>query len=194
MIKNKLDLYQYLKQDSRNFEGYYKYPLKNQINLLLNRNPITDQYAVWRYIKYLRLCEYAININCRCLKYFYLYRLRKYSYKTGIQIPPNVCGPGLTIWHWGTIIINQAARIGKNCTIHANVQIGKKTKEGKAPTIGDNCYICFGSIILGDIKIGDNVIILHNTVVRKDVPSNCTVAGNPASIIKMNGEHVNIPL
>lgn len=51
-----------------------------------------------------------------------------------------------------------------------------------------------GSRILGDIIIGDNVIIAPNTVVFKNVPSNCVVAGNPAVIIKKDGQKVNIPL
>ena len=35
-----------------------------------------------------------------------------------------------------------------------------------------------------NIKIGDNVIIGAGSVVVKDVPSNCVIAGNPASIKK----------
>lgn len=38
--------------------------------------------------------------------------------------------------------------------------------------------------IIGDIKIGDNVIIGAGSVVVRDVPDNCVVAGNPAKIIK----------
>lgn len=51
-----------------------------------------------------------------------------------------------------------------------------------------------GARVLGDIVIGDNVTIAPNTVVFKDVPSNCVVAGNPAIIIKKNGNKVHIPL
>ena len=55
-------------------------------------------------------------------------------------------------------------------------------------------FIYVGGRILGDIIIGDNVIIAPNTVVFKNVPSNCVVAGNPAVIIKKDGQKVNIPL
>lgn len=51
-----------------------------------------------------------------------------------------------------------------------------------------------GARILGDIIIGDNVTIAPNSVVFKNVPSNCVVAGNPAIIIKKDGQKVNIPL
>jgi serine O-acetyltransferase len=41
--------------------------------------------------------------------------------------------------------------------------------------------------VLGNIQIGDNVIIGANAVVVKNVPSDCVVAGIPAAIIKRNG-------
>ena len=50
--------------------------------------------------------------------------------------------------------------------------------------IGKNCFIGTRSIILPGIKIGDNVVIGAGSVVTKDVPSNCIVAGNPAKIIR----------
>ena len=34
------------------------------------------------------------------------------------------------------------------------------------------------------VKIGDEVVVGSGSVVTKDVPSNCIVAGNPAKIIK----------
>lgn len=50
--------------------------------------------------------------------------------------------------------------------------------------IGKNCFIAVRSIILPGIKIGDEVIVGAGSVVTKDVPSNCVVAGNPAKIIR----------
>ena len=38
--------------------------------------------------------------------------------------------------------------------------------------------------IIGEVTIGDNVIIGAGSVVVKDVPSNVVVAGNPARIIR----------
>lgn len=37
------------------------------------------------------------------------------------------------------------------------------------------------------MKIGDNVIVLANSVVTHDVPSNSIVAGAPARVIKEKG-------
>lgn len=38
--------------------------------------------------------------------------------------------------------------------------------------------------IIGGVHIGDNVMVGAGSVVVKDIPDNCVVAGNPAKIIK----------
>ena len=47
------------------------------------------------------------------------------------------------------------------------------------------------AIVVGDIKIGNNVTIGAGTVLTKSVPDNCVVCGNPARIVKENGVRVN---
>lgn len=51
--------------------------------------------------------------------------------------------------------------------------------------IGDCCFIS-GCIILPGVNIGNHVIVGAGSVVTKDVPDNCIVAGNPAKIIRRN--------
>lgn len=41
-----------------------------------------------------------------------------------------------------------------------------------------------GAVLLGDIKVGDNVKIGANAVVLEDIPENSTAVGAPARIIK----------
>ncbi len=50
--------------------------------------------------------------------------------------------------------------------------------------IGNNVWIADKVTILGGVTIGDNVIIGAGSVVNRDVPSNCIVAGIPATRIK----------
>ena len=50
--------------------------------------------------------------------------------------------------------------------------------------IGDNVKIMTGATVFGPVRIGDNVTIGAGAVVFKDVPAGCTVAGNPARIVK----------
>lgn len=51
-------------------------------------------------------------------------------------------------------------------------------------TIGNNVWIGDKVTILADVHIGDNVIVAANSVVTKDVPSNCIVAGMPAKVVR----------
>ena len=50
--------------------------------------------------------------------------------------------------------------------------------------IGKHCFIGARSIILPGIQIGDESIVGTGSVVTKDVPPRCVVAGNPAQIIR----------
>lgn len=50
--------------------------------------------------------------------------------------------------------------------------------------IGDNVSLGANVTIIGNIHIGNNVVIGVGSVVVKDVPDNCVVAGNPAKVIK----------
>lgn len=67
-------------------------------------------------------------------------------------------------------------------------------KHGNRPIIGNNVKIFTGATVFGGVTIGDNVTIGAGAVVSSDVPGNCTVAGNPARIVKKNGEKVEFPL
>jgi len=97
-------------------------------------------------------------------------------------------GPGFFIEH-GFVTIIGAETIGENCWVNSGVAIGYRDQSG-VPNIGNNVYIGAGAKILGPVKIGDNVVIGANAVVLRDVPSNCTVAGVPARIIRRDGVKV----
>ena len=47
-----------------------------------------------------------------------------------------------------------------------------------------SCFIGVNAIIMCGVKVNDNVIVGSGSVVTKDIPANCIVAGNPARIIK----------
>lgn len=50
--------------------------------------------------------------------------------------------------------------------------------------IGKRCFIGANAIILPGVNVGDSVIVGAGSVVTKDVPSGCIVAGNPAKILR----------
>lgn len=139
---------------------------------------------LWRFQRRLRRQEYLINCRpgwaWRILKRVNWLLLNSLGARLGFTIPPNVFGEGLYITHYGTIVVNPKARVGKNCVINVCVNIGQDDKGG-TPTIGDNCFIGPGAKIFGPIVLGDNVKIGANAVVNKSFPEgNCTLVGVPA--------------
>ena len=76
------------------------------------------------------------------------------------------------------VVINPKARIGEGTVIQHRVTIGEIRDE--VPTIGKNCYIGAGAIVIGGITIGDNVKIGAGSVVYYDIPSGSTVVGAPS--------------
>lgn len=106
---------------------------------------------------------------------------------TGIEIHPKArVGNRVFIDHGEGIVIGETAIIGDDVLIYQQVTLGGTGKEhGKRhPTVGNNVVLGAGAKILGNITIGDNVRIAAGAVVIEDVPSNCTVAGNPGRIVK----------
>ena len=107
---------------------------------------------------------------------------RRLGVLLGFSIPPSVFGPGLSIAHVGTIVVNKGARVGANCRLHTCVNIGTAAGERHAaPTIGDNVYIGPGAKIFGPVRIANGCAIGANAVVNRsfDQP-NRLIAGVPA--------------
>lgn len=179
MIKNKVDLKEYLKADKIALERKTEKPKSLDF--------------IWKYEILLRKSEYYKNCKHDLLskimfKFYNKCRL-KIGIRCGFEIPLNVCGKGLSIAHIGTIIINSGTKIGENCRMHVGVNIG--TRAGlvnSAPTIGNNVYIAPGAKLFGKIEIADNIVIGANAVVNKSFTENgIAIAGVPAKKISDNG-------
>lgn len=159
------------------------------INYKSNRELIKSHFfnPRWRFIKKLRRAEYYYykkdSFVYNILYNIYFYNLKIYGLKLGFSIPINVCGPGLALPHYGTLVISKKAKIGRNARIHVGVNIG--AIDNDAPIIGDNVYIGPGAKIFGSVKIGNNVKIGANAVVNKSFDEdNIVLAGVPAVIVK----------
>lgn len=151
----------------------------------LDRLLRTEQYYLRSFIMALRAEEYyTFESPCKLLKYFYFRKKNKLGVKLGFFIPAGCFGPDLKIAHYGSIIVNPHARIGRGCTIHGNCCIGNKGKEpfeGDSPVIGNDVNIGQGAQILGGISVADGVTIGAASVVVRSVDEpGVTVVGIPA--------------
>ena len=78
--------------------------------------------------------------------------------------------------------ILNAESIGDNFSCIHCTTLGA-TPKGR-PVLGDNVSLGANVTIIGPVHIGNNVVIGAGSVVVKDVPDNCVIAGNPAKIIR----------
>lgn len=121
-----------------------------------------------RQMEYFSNVLYKRNIFWRVLTKYLKWRFNILSIKLGFSIPLNTFGPGLSIAHRGTIVINASSRIGANCKIHACVNIGAKAGHPQeSPRLSDNCYIGPGAKIFGKIFLADGIAIGANSVVNR---------------------------
>lgn len=113
-----------------------------------------------------------------------------YEVKFGFSIPIRTrIGPGLYFSHYGGIVVNGRAVIGRNCNISHGVTIGESCRGAYKgyPKIGDNVFVGPGAKIIGSIRVGSFSAIGANAVVVADVPEGAVAAGIPAKVISMEG-------
>lgn len=114
---------------------------------------------------------------------------------TGIEIHPAAqIGRRLFIDHGMGVVIGETAIVGDDVTLYQGVTLGGTGKEmGKRhPTIGNDVVIGGGAKVLGNITVGENCRIGAGSVVLRDVPANSTVVGVPGHIVFQNGQRVVI--
>jgi serine O-acetyltransferase len=114
---------------------------------------------------------------------------------TGIEIHPGAeLGRRLFIDHGTGTVIGETAIVGDDVTLYQGVTLGGTGKEkGKRhPTLGNSIVIGSGAKLLGNITIGDNCRIGAGSVVLRSVPANSTIVGVPGHIVLRDGKRVII--
>jgi serine O-acetyltransferase len=113
-----------------------------------------------------------------CLTKWLVLRHRFWSVICGAEIALNSqIGGGLLIPHPNGIVIHPAAKIGVNCLIFQQVNIG--SLGSGVPVLGGHVDVGPGAKVLGAVHVGDHAVIGANSLVIADVPARTTAIGVP---------------
>lgn len=140
-------------------------------------------YRSINFVKAKRRCERWKNNKIVYPIVWLIYKHLEVKY--GCDIPVQVkIGKGFRIEHLNGIVMNPGSEIGEMCTILNGVLLGneRRGKRKGTPCLGNNIYIGSYAKIVGEVKIGNDVLIAPGAFVNFDVPSHSIVVGNPGVI------------
>lgn len=162
-------MFENVREDWRTYDGS---PSRQGLWVML-----VYRFGRWRYEIQSPLIRVPLSFVYRILKLLS-------QILTGVDLPCEATvGRRFCIEHFGGIIISGDAIFGDDCVIRNGVTVGlRRTNERGAPVMGNRVDIGAGAVILGKIRIGDDVSIGANAVVLQDVPPNSIAIGVPATI------------
>ena len=166
--------------------------LRQDIRVTLERDPAAHNkleiilaypglHAIWFYRLSHTLWRAGLPVLPRVISHLA-------RFLTGIEIHPGAqLGPGLFIDHGMGVVIGETAEVGSNVTLYQGVTLGAQTlHSGKRhPTLCDNVVVGAGAKILGPVTVGGDCVIGAGAVVVNDVPSHATVVGVPGHVVAM---------
>jgi serine O-acetyltransferase len=179
--------------------GSFFFHMREDIAAVLERDPAATSalevillysglHALWWWRIYHWLWLHGMRFPARFLS-------QVTRWITGIEIHPGAqIGRRFFIDHGMGVVIGETAEVGDDVTLYQGVTLGGTGKEtGKRhPTVCDNVVVGAGAKILGSITIGANCRIGAGSVVLRSVPPDSTVVGVPGHIILRHGQRVII--
>lgn len=177
MIRTKQELEFYILADRMMNRGVFHYSLLSRIKKIF----ISDH--VMSFLEFMRKAEYYRGkhgiINRLCF-YWNLIKYKKLGCKLGFSIGLSTLGYGVSIPHYGTIVVGLGNRIGKYAVLHTSTCI---TAMGSI--IGDGLNLSTRSIITKKVILGNYITICANSVVNTDfLVDNKLIGGGIACCIK----------
>lgn len=105
---------------------------------------------------------------------------------------------GVSVWYGavlrgdtGTITVGENSNVQDNCVIHEKTTVGKGCSIGHGAilhgcTVGDNCVVGMGAIVLNGAVLGEHCLVGAGAVVtgKMNAPAGSLLLGNPAKIAK----------
>ena len=110
---------------------------------------------------------------------------------TQIEIHPGAqIDSGVFIDHGSGLVIGETAIVEKGVLLYHGVTLGGTGKDvGKRhPTVRKGALISAHAQVIGPVEIGENAKVGAGAVVVADVPSDVTVVGIPAKIVRVHGQ------
>ena len=110
---------------------------------------------------------------------------------TQIEIHPGAqIDSGVFIDHGSGLVIGETAIVKKGVLLYHGVTLGGTGKDvGKRhPTVRKGALISAHAQVIGPVEIGENAKVGAAAVVVADVPSDVTVVGIPAKIVRVHGQ------
>ena len=110
---------------------------------------------------------------------------------TQIEIHPGAkIASGVFIDHGSGLVIGETAVVEKGVMLYHGVTLGGTGKDAgkRHPTVRQGALISAHAQLIGPIEIGENARVGAGAVVVADVPSDVTVVGIPAKIVRVHGQ------
>lgn len=110
---------------------------------------------------------------------------------TQIEIHPGATiASGVFIDHGAGLVIGETAVVEKGVMLYHGVTLGGTGKDvGKRhPTVREGALVSAHAQVIGPIEIGAKAKVGAGAVVVSDVPSDVTVVGVPAKIVRVHGK------
>ena len=110
---------------------------------------------------------------------------------TQIEIHPGATiASGVLIDHGAGLVIGETAIVEKGVMLYHGVTLGGTGKDvGKRhPTVREGALVSAHAQVIGPIEIGAKAKVGAGAVVVSDVPSDVTVVGIPAKIVRVHGK------
>lgn len=135
-------------------------------------------HAIWNY----RVAHFLWKLKLRTLSRMFSNVARIF---TGIEIHPGATiGRRFVIDHGVGVVIGETAVIGNDVLMYHGVTLGGVVNKPikRHPTIGNRVILGANSIILGDITIGDDCKVGAGAIVVKDLPAGKVAVAPTATV------------
>ena len=135
-----------------------------------------------------RISHFLWNHGCKLLARMHS---QFWRFWTQIEIHPGAkIASGVFIDHGSGLVIGETAVVEKGVMLYHGVTLGGTGKEAgkRHPTVRQGALISAHAQLIGPIEIGENARVGAGAVVVADVPSDVTVVGIPAKIVRVHGQ------